>query len=313
MTKKAIITSISGFKLTKNEFNLFSKFKPWGIILFKRNINSFKQTKNLIISIKKVMGDKNFPIMIDEEGGRVRRMSNFIDNKIFSQKFFGDLYKKNKSISLSIYKNYIFSLTAVLRKLGISIITVPVLDILNKNTNKIIGSRSYSNDKKIIYDLGKFCISSFKKKKIGNVIKHIPGHGSSKSDSHKVQPIIKKSLKQLIKDDFSCFKNMDAHFSMTAHILYSNLDKKYVATHSKHIIKNIIRSKIGFKGLIISDDISMKALKFDLLKNAISSLNAGCNLVLYCSGKYSESSKLLKQLPNVDNFTKKKHQNFINF
>ena len=100
---------------------------------------------------------------------------------------------------------------------------------------------------------------------------------------------------------------------MTAHILYTKIDKKNNVTHSEIAIKKIIRKEIGFKGILISDDISMKALKYNLIKNANLALKAGCNLVLYCSGKYSESSKLLKQLPNVDNFTKKKTSEFYKF
>jgi beta-N-acetylhexosaminidase len=313
MKRKAIITSLSGPLLKREEKILISKEKPWGIILFKRNIKTFEQTKNLINNIKKTMKDKSYPILIDEEGGTVTRLSNVIDNKDFSQKLFGDIYKINKKMSIKLYQLYIFKICSVLKSIGININTVPVLDILTKNTHKIIGSRSYSDNKKIIKKLSIVCENSYKLNKIATVIKHIPGHGCSNVDSHKSLPVVKNSIKKLLINDFNCFKEKKSFFAMTAHIIYSKLDSENVATHSKFIIRKIIRKKLGFKGIIISDDISMKALKHDLLTNAKKSLEAGCNLVLYCSGNHKDSAKLLKFLPQIDNFTLKKTSEFYKF
>ena len=313
MKIKALITSISGTVLSKKEFNLFKTHKPWGIILFKRNIKNFDQLKKLIKSIQNIFNDNNYPILIDEEGGTVCRLTALLDNKAYSQNFFGKLYKKNKHLGFSIYENYIYSLSSVFKKLGININTVPVLDVLKKNTHRIISSRTYSNDIKTIKTLGKLCIKSYKKNKIGTVIKHIPGHGSASRDSHKTLPIVRKNHKNLSINDFKCFKGMDSHFAMTAHILFSNIDSKNVVTHSKNLIRKIIRKKIGFRGILISDDISMKALKYSLVENAKRSLSSGCNLALYCSGKYRESKRLLKELPLIDNFTMKKTSQFYKF
>jgi beta-N-acetylhexosaminidase len=313
MKKKAIIISVSGTKLTTKEKNLIQKEFPWGLILFKRNIQSIGQLKSLIKDIKFAAKDKNFPILIDEEGGAVTRLSKIFDNKAYSQKFFGDLFMKNKKLCLSLYESYIFSICSVLKSLGININTVPVLDILKKQTHKIINTRSYSANKRIIKLLGKICVETYKVNKIGTVIKHIPGHGSSKSDSHYKLPVVKNLYKDLIKTDFNCFKGIDSHFAMTAHIVYSKIDKLNTCTHSKKVIKDQIRKKIKFKGILISDDISMKALKFDLVKNAKKSLEAGCNLVLYCTGKYEESLKLLRHMPYIDSFTAKKTSEFYKF
>ena len=190
---------------------------------------------------------------------------------------------------------------------------MPFLDILKKNTNKIIGTRSYSGDKKIIDVLGNICTVIYTKNKIGNVIKHIPGHGSSKLDSHKKLPKVHNDIKNLYTSDFLRFSNSRAQFAMTAHILYTKLDSKNVVTHSKYIIKKIIRQKLKFKGILISDDISMKALKYDIFTNAKKSLEAGCNLVLYCGGNYVISEKLLRGLPFIDTFTVKKTSEFYKF
>ena len=312
MKCKALIVSIKGFKLTNKEKLLLSKEKPWGIILFKRNLRSIKQIKKLTIEIKRLTKNKNFPILIDEEGEKVSRLSNLINHNI-SSNFFGKLYKINKIFCLKVYKHYIYSISMLLRNLGININTIPVLDVLRISTNKIIGNRSYSYDKKIVKELGKFTIKYLHLNKISGVIKHIPGHGAAISDSHVKMPRVSLSLKKLDEIDFYPFKFSNAKLAMTAHILYTNYDKVNVATFSKKIIRNIIRKKIMFKGILISDDISMKALKYDLVTNAKKSLEAGCNLALYCKGNINDNLKLIRSLPYVDKFTSKKTSEFFKF
>tara|TARA_B100001093_G_scaffold361282_1_gene345994 strand:- start:396 stop:1343 length:948 start_codon:yes stop_codon:yes gene_type:complete len=313
MKKKAIIISLSGKKLTIEEKKMLSKKNPWGIILFKRNIESLKQIRLLVKDIKRSVNNNNFPILIDEEGGNVCRLSNFLDNKIYSQSFFGKIFEGNKNLGLELYRNYIHSISSVLRSIGVNINTVPVLDIFKPKTHNILRGRCFSKNIDTISILGNECIESYKKNKIGTIIKHIPGHGEAKVDSHKKLPVIKKSYSSLIKDDFAPFKNKKSYFAMTAHILYSDIDSVNVATHSKNLIKNIIRKKIGFKGILISDDISMKALKYDLVTNAKKSLEAGCNLVLHCSGNIDETKRLLDELPFIDYFTAKKTSEFYKF
>jgi len=312
MKKKAIIISINSYKLSHNERKILSENKPWGLILFKRNIKSLKQLKNLVQSIRKITKDKYFPIMIDEEGGAVTRIGRITKHNLY-QKLFGDIYKINAKVSTTLYKKYLIDIISFLKNTGININTVPVLDVLRKNTNKIIGNRSFSEDKTIVKNLGQICIKYYQLNKIATVIKHIPGHGCSSSDSHKKLPKVNLSIQNLNNIDFFPFKNNRSKFAMTAHILYRKLDKENVATFSKKIIKKIIRKKLGFKGILISDDISMKALKYDLTTNAKKALSAGCNIVLYCGGKYEETCKLMKEVPYVDKFTSKKTSEFYKF
>ena len=312
MKLKAIIVSLKGTKLSNREKFLLSKEKPWGVILFKRNLKSFDQIKNLTSKIRKITKNTKFPIIIDEEGETVSRLSNIINHNITAN-FFGKLFLKDKKFCLKILKHYIYALSNILRQLGININTIPVLDIIRQNTNKIIGNRSFSKEKKIVKTLGKYTINYLHLNKISAIIKHIPGHGGAVSDSHKKMPKISISKKSLDKIDFYPFKSSKAKFAMTAHILYKKLDEKNVATHSKKIIKNIIRKKIGFKGILISDDISMKALKYDLITNAKKSIIAGCNLVLYCSGNTKDNFKLIKSLPYIDKFTVKKTSEFYKY
>ena len=209
-----------------------------------------------------------------------------------------------------VYKIYIDKVCDILRNVGININTVPALDIRRKYTHKIIFNRSFSSDSATVSKIGKLCIDLYKKNKIATVIKHIPGHGLSKCDSHYHLPVIKSKKRELIKKDFRPFKECESLFAMTAHVVYSIYDPIYSATHSKIIIEDVIRKYIGFKGLLISDDISMKALKYGLKDNTIKALNAGCNLIMHCNGNINEMRELTKIVPMIDKFTQKKTSHF---
>ena len=304
MKKKAIIIRIKSYKLSNKEKILLKK-KTWGLILFKRNIKSLKQIILLIRNIRTITKDKYFPIIIDEEGSTVSRLRNIINHNI-SANYFGKLFSINNKLSIKLYRVYLNSLCKVLRNIGININTIPVLDILRKKTSKVIGNRSFSNKKEIVKKFGKITVDVCHENKIISVIKHIPGHGCSKSDSHFKMPRVNLSNKELSFIDFYPFKLINAKLAMTAHVLYQKIDKYNVATFSKKIIKETIRKKIGFKGILMSDDISMKALKYDLNTNAKKALEAGCNLVLYCSGNINDNFKLIKSVPYIDKFTIKK-------
>ena len=309
--RRCFITGIKGRYLSKRESAFLKKYRPWGVILFSRNVYSIKQTQKLTSDIKKIFNDKNYPILIDEEGGRISRLGKFIDTSIFSPEFFGNLYLKDKEKFSIYYNSYIKQISYLLIILGININTVPVLDTKRNVTTNIIGNRSFSTNPNIVSKLGKFCINKFHLNSIGTVIKHIPGHGLSKVDSHKKLPIITENLKSLNKIDFLPFKKQNSYLAMTAHIIYKNIDPLNTATHSSKVI-NIIRNKIGFKNIIMTDDISMKALKYDISQNTTKAFNAGCDLVLHCNGKYNEMLSVAQNSPIVSNFIIKKTSHLIN-
>ena len=313
MNKKAIIFGIKGYKLSKKERNFLRKTKPWGIILFSRNVKNISQLKKLTDDIKSIFYQKNYPIIMDVEGWKVSRLNKIIDLSIYSQSYFEKLYLKNKKLFLVYYKVYIDSVSNILKSVGVNINAAPVLDIRRKKSHKIIGSRSFSTYTRNVLKLGNFCINFYKSNKIANIIKHIPGHGLSKSDSHYKKPIISAKKRELIKKDFVPFKFCKSPFAMTAHVIYKTYDPINTVTHSKIIIKKIIRKYIKFRGVLISDDISMKSLKFSLEENAIKALKAGCNLVLHCNGNIKEMIKLAKVVPKIDKLTEKKTSDFYNF
>ena len=222
--RRSFICGIKGKFLTNKEIVFLRKYKPWGIILFSRNIDNIYQLRLLTNMIKKLFNDKNFPILIDEEGGRVSRFSKIIDTKIFTAEYFGNLYKKNKK-KFNLYLDvYLKQISYLLKSSGVNFNTSPVLDIRYKNKHKIIGDRSYSSNPKIVSYIGKKVIFKFHQQKICSIIKHIPGHGLANVDSHKKLPIINKSINYLLKNDFYPFVNNKAFIAMTAHILINNYD-----------------------------------------------------------------------------------------
>jgi len=307
--RRSFITGIKSISLSVKEKNFLHHYKPWGVILFSRNIKSLKQTKKLTDQIKKIFKDKNYPILIDQEGGRVNRLKNFSNTGLFTGEFFGKLYSKDKKKFYSYYKIFIKQTSSLLKSIGVNINTLPVLDVRTKGSSSIIGDRSFSTNPKIVSKIGDICINNFHLNKIGTVIKHIPGHGLAKVDSHKLTPSVKKKLKYLIRNDFSSFENKASFFAMTAHIIYTNIDKLNTATHSKKIIQ-LIRNNIKFKNLIMSDDISMKSLKSSVKDNTLRAFNAGCNLVLHCNGNFKEMNDVAINSPLINKFIVKKTSQF---
>ena len=206
INRRSFITGIKGTKLNNQEIRFLIEYNPWGIILFSRNLKNIKQTKSLTNHIKKIFKDKNYPIMIDQEGGRVNRLNNFISLDYLTSEYFGKLYVKNRKKFNLIYKLFVDKTCYLLSSLGININTVPVLDLRYKGSSNIIGNRSYSSDPKIVSNIGDKCIEYFRNNSIGVVIKHIPGHGLAKVDSHLFTPTVNKTLNYLKTNDFIAFK-----------------------------------------------------------------------------------------------------------
>ena len=307
--RKAFIVGLKSYKLSNSEKIFLKKHKPWGVILFSRNIKSINQTKTLTDNIKKIFKDKNYPILIDQEGGRVNRLNRIISFDNLTSEYFGGLYEKNRKNFNIFYKLFVDKTSYLLKLIGSNVNTVPILDLRVKGASNIIGDRSFSKNRNTVSKIGDLCIKLFHKNSIGTVIKHIPGHGLAKVDSHNFTPIVKKSLKFLEKNDFYPFKNKACHFAMTAHVIYEKLDKHNTVTHSKKVIQ-YIRKKIGFKNILISDDLSMKGLKEDMKTKTIKAFKAGCNIVLHCNGNQKEMMIVANNTPLISNFIIKKTSQF---
>ena len=183
------------------------------------------------------------------------------------------------------------------------------MDLRVKGASNIIGDRSFSKNPKIVSTIGDYCIQYFHENGIGTVIKHIPGHGLAKVDSHNFTPVVSKTLDHLSKKDFVSFKNKKTFFAMTAHIIFNKIDSINTVTHSKRLIK-LIRNRIGFKNILISDDLSMKSLKGNLKENTIRTFNSGCNIALHCNGNYKEMEIVAINSPLINKFISKKTSQF---
>lgn len=287
MIKKAIV-GISSLILTKEEIELLKKHQPFGVILFKRNCQDEEQLINLTSSIKSII--PHTKILIDQEGGRVARLKapNFLEfpaaNTLTTEE--------------QVYDNY-FTMGKYLRKFDIDINCAPVADLFFPFADKIIGDRSFGND---IQKVIKFASSTAKGLTDAGIIpimKHIPGHGRALADSHLELPIIDTDLATLEATDFAVFKALsNIPMAMTAHVVYNALDPKLPATISKRAIK-YIREEIGFKNMLISDDINMKALQGDLTSLTHQVFDAGCDIVLHCSGIFKEMEEVLEASPQI--------------
>ena len=307
--RRSFIVGVKSTKLSIKEKNFLKKYKPWGVILFTRNIKTIKQTIKLTTSIRKIFNDRKYPILIDQEGGRVNRLKNIALFQNLTSEFFGKKYIHNFKEFLILYKLFIDKTSYLLNLIGVNINTVPVLDLRIKGSSNIIGDRSFSKNPKIVSKIGDYCIRFFHQNSIGSVIKHIPGHGLAKVDSHFYTPVVNKKLSYLLKNDFIPFKNKKAFFAMTGHIIFNKIDSQNTVTHSKKIIK-LIRNKIGFKNIIMSDDLSMKSLKGSIGENTIKTFNSGCNIALHCNGDFKEMEIVAKNSPLIDKFILKKTSQF---
>lgn len=282
MIKRKFIFGIASLTLTEEESQLFQKEIPYGIILFKRNCQNPEQVQLLCRSIKEII--PKVKIFIDQEGGRVARLR---------QPEFEEFPAANSLESSSVvYSNYL-KMGKYLYSLGLDADCAPVADLYYPYADKIIGDRSFGSDVSQVVTYAKACANALLDSGILPVIKHIPGHGRALVDSHLELPIVATELAELEQTDFAVFKQMNnLPLAMTAHVIYTSLDPDLPVSLSKKAIA-YIRNEIGFKGLIMSDDINMKALKGNLRDISEQVFAAGCDIVLHCSGDIAEMKEIL--------------------
>lgn len=290
-----VIFGISGTILSEEETNFFTQNEPYGFILFKRNCESANQIIALTESLRNLFPERDeLKIFIDQEGGRVARVKPpIIDNEYPSAE---ELASSGPNAADAVFKNYQFLMKDLIN-IGINATCAPVVDLRFEGADDIIGDRSFGSDPEIVAKLAMSAIDGIEHVGGNAVIKHIPGHGRATCDSHLALPVVKASLEDLENTDFKAFKLVGDHcnYAMTAHIVYEALDPDLPATLSKDVI-DYIRQEIGFTGTLMSDDISMKALRGDLGDLAVSALNAGCDLVLHCNGNMQEMIAIAEAL-----------------
>jgi beta-N-acetylhexosaminidase len=302
---KPVIYGLSSTSLSDEEKYFFAKNGPFGFIIFARNIKNKIQLKKLTDSLREIM-EGEVLILVDQEGGRVARLKGDDWPTYPSSEHFANIYLQDPKLAKEeLFKNFI-AIAKDLTEVGINVDCAPVLDILTPKTHQVIGNRAYGNNPDQVSELAKITCEALLQNNVYPVIKHIPGHGRASSDSHLELPVVDASLAELEKFDFIPFKNLsDTKFAMTAHILYSKIDDKNPATSSHKMIE-IIRNQIGFKNILMSDDISMKALKGSNQEKTKAILSAGCDLILHCNGIMKEMLEINSVLPNFsDDFLTK--------
>lgn len=286
-----VIFGCSGYTLTPEERDFFRKNQPLGFILFSRNIKDKLQLKALVEDLKSTLDQRDPPILIDQEGGRVARLSSpeWYHPPSSAELARGTLEESKKRV----YEAYT-QIAQELREMGITVDCAPVLDLRVAGADPIMGDRTFSSDPHIVSELGATAIKALQDGKITPVMKHIPGHGAATCDSHKTLPIVSLSLNKL-RAHFAPFKaNAHCPAAMTAHIVYSAIDANRPATQSFSVIQDIIRGEIGFQGFLMSDDLGMDALRGAFAERARLSLQAGCDAVLHCSGKMDEMVEVMQ-------------------
>ncbi len=295
---KPVIYGIKGAEISDEEKYFFSKNSCLGFILFARNIIDKQQVKELTKSLRELMNGEVL-ILIDQEGGRVARLKPPIWKNYPNGQYFAEIYKDNKQLACELLKQNFAEIADELVEVGINVDCAPVLDILCQKTHQVIGDRAYGNNPTQVAKLGRSVCEGLLSKGVYPVIKHIPGHGRGASDSHLELPIVSASIEELRASDFLPFKELnDQKFAMTAHILFEAIDKINCATISPNAIK-IIRQEIGFKNILMSDDLSMKALKHSFNTRTKMILEAGCDLVLHCNGEMQEMQEINSALSEI--------------
>lgn len=289
---KAVIFGLKGTYLTDNERQFFTAHNPLGFILFSRNIEDKNQVKQLVADLRDCVGRADAPILIDQEGGRVARLKKPHFRLTPPAGDFAAIAEHDLAAAKeAVYANARL-IAEELYELGIDVDCAPVADLRIPGAHDIIGDRAYGSDPEQASILARAMCEGLMDGRVIPVVKHIPGHGRAKADSHESLPVVDTDKATLEKTDFKVFKNLaDAPWAMTAHILYTALDNVSPATHSKAIIR-IIREEIGFKGVLVSDDLSMKALQGSFADRTTRVLEAGCDVVLHCNGDMKEMEEI---------------------
>ena len=298
MPASAAIYGCQGTALLEEERSFFREVKPFGFILFARNCAEPEQIRSLCAALRETIEDISAPILIDQEGGRVARLKPPHWRARPAVRHFGMMHKVNPAAAREAAYLDARLIAEELRALGINVDCAPVLDVPAKDSHDIIGDRAYSDNVRVVIELGRAAIEGFLEGGVLPVVKHMPGHGRAEVDSHKALPRVSASREELSAQDFVPFRSLNSvPLAMTAHVVYEALDTQRPATTSPKIIRDVIRGEIGFDGFLMSDDISMKALAGPVGARAKAALFAGCDAVLHCNGRMDEMTEMSECVP----------------
>jgi beta-N-acetylhexosaminidase len=297
MAPRAFITGLAGPSLTPEERDFLREADPWGLILFKRNINSPAQLVDLTTSIRDSL-HRPAPILVDQEGGRVQRLGPPHWPVYPPAAVYGSVYDDEPALGRAAARLGGRLIASDLFPLGIDVDCLPVADMPAPGSDPIIGDRAYGHRPDKIATLAAAMTHGLQTGGVLPVLKHLPGHGRAEADSHLALPRVETDRVTLEATDFAPFQALAAlPLGMTAHVVFSAIDPLAPATTSATMVQEVIRGLIGFQGLLMSDDIAMNALSGTIGERARAALAAGCDVVLHCNGKIDEMREVASNAP----------------
>ena len=300
MTTRAFITGVSGPELTTAEREFIRAERPWGFILFKRNVETPAQVIRLLHELREAVGEPDAPVLIDQEGGQVQRLRPPNWPLYPAGAVFGDLYDIDPALGLSAARLSARLIAADLTDLSVTVDCLPLADVPVPGADAVIGDRAYGADPDKVAAIARAVTEGLEQGGILPVLKHIPGHGRATADSHLKLPTVDTPKAELERTDFAAFQPLaDLPMAMTAHVVFSALDPAHPATTSATIIEQVIRGVIGFQGLLMSDDVSMNALAGSIAERTRAIIAAGCDMVLHCNGKLDEMRQVARETPEL--------------
>ncbi|HTG04171.1 MAG TPA: beta-N-acetylhexosaminidase [Bradyrhizobium sp.] len=300
MSTRAFITGVSGPELTAAEREFIRSERPWGFILFKRNIETPAQVTLLVRELREAIGNPDAPVLIDQEGGRVQRLGPPHWPVYPPGAVFGVLYDIDPALGLTAARLSARLMAADLIELGVTVDCLPLADVPVAGADAVIGNRAYGTEPGKVAAIARAVTDGLEQGGILPVLKHIPGHGRATADTHFRLPEVDTSKTELERTDFAAFQPLaDLPMAMTAHVVFSALDTAQPATTSATIIQQVIRGVIGFQGLLMSDDVSMNALAGSIAERTRAILAAGCDMVLHCNGKLDEMREVAVETPEL--------------
>ena len=300
MSTRAFITGISGLELSAAERQFIRGERPWGFILFKRNIETPVQVTQLVAELRATIGDPEAPVLIDQEGGRVQRLGPPHWPVYPPGIAFSALYDIDPGLGLAAARLSARLIADDLTQLGINVDCLPLADVPIDGADAVIGNRAYGNEPAKVAAIARAVTDGLEQGGVLPVLKHIPGHGRATADTHFRLPEVDTAQKELERTDFAAFAPLaDLPMAMTAHVVFSALDPVHPATTSATIIEQVIRGVIGFQGLLMSDDVSMNALAGSIAERTRAIVAAGCDMVLHCNGKLDEMQEVAGETPEL--------------
>lgn len=298
MQSRALITGISGFELTADERAFLRETRPWGFILFKRNVDNPAQVVRLVEELRAAVDRPDAPVLIDQEGGRVQRLGPPHWPAYPRGSDFSALYDQAPEDGLTAARLSARLIAADLADLGITVDCLPLADVPVEGADAVIGDRAYGTNPDKVAAIARAVTQGLEQGGVLPVLKHIPGHGRATADSHHRLPTVDTPREDLERSDFAAFRRLaDLPMAMTAHVVFSAIDPAQPATTSATIIARVIRDGIGFQGLLMSDDVSMNALAGTIAERTAASVKAGCDVVLHCNGKLDEMRQVASEVP----------------